>query len=81
MKFAGTEHTSQVIPLLINNAGIIVKTERGVGGGEGTGKGAAFDSLPPRTRLPADEPALLNPTCNFDSNPGWGGGGTLGISG
>ena len=44
MKFAGTEHTSQVITLLINNAGINVKTERGVGGGGGTGKGAAFDS-------------------------------------
>ena len=41
MKFAGTEHTSQVIALLINNAGINVKTERG---GGGTGKGAAFDS-------------------------------------
>ena len=33
MKFAGTYHTSQVIALLINNAGINVKTERGVGGG------------------------------------------------
>ena len=33
MKFAGTEHTSQVIALLINNAGINVKTESGVGGG------------------------------------------------
>ena len=72
MKFAGTYHTSQVIALLINNAGINVKTERGVGGG-GTGKGAAFDSLPPTTRLPA-EPALLNPTCNFQSGAGGGGG-------
>ena len=54
MKFAGTEHTSQVIALLINNAGINVKTESGVGGGGGTGKGAAFDSLPPTTRLPAE---------------------------
>ena len=55
--------------------------ERCRGGGGGTGKGAAFDSLPPTTRLPA-EPALLNLTCNFDSNPeGGGGGGTLGISG
>ena len=53
MKFAGTEHTSQVIALLINNAVINVKTESGVGGG-GTGKGAAFDSLPPTTRLPAE---------------------------
>ena len=35
MKFAGTEHTSQVIALLINNAGINVKTESGVGGGGG----------------------------------------------
>ena len=52
MKFAGTEHTSQVIALLINNAVINVKTESGVGGG--TGKGAAFDSLPPTTRLPAE---------------------------
>ena len=33
MKFAGTEQTSQVIALLINNAGINVKTESGVGGG------------------------------------------------
>ena len=55
MKFAGTEHTSQVIALLINNVGINVKTESGVGGrGGGTGKGAAFDSLPPTTRLPAE---------------------------
>ena len=54
MKFAGTEHTSQVIALLINNAVINVKTESGVGGGRGTGKGAAFDSLPPTTRLPAE---------------------------
>ena len=46
--------------------------------GAGTGKGTAFDSLPPTTRLPA-EPPLLNPTCNFSSNPG--GRGTLGISG
>ena len=43
-----------------------------------TGKGTAFYSLPPTTRLPA-EPPLLNPTCNFYSNPG--GRGTLGISG
>ena len=54
MKFAGTEHTPQVIALLINNAVINVKTESGVGGGGGTGKGAAFDSLPPTTRLPAE---------------------------
>ena len=51
MKFAGTEHTSQVIALLINNAVINVKTESGVGGGgAGTGKGAAFD-LPAELNL------------------------------
>ena len=50
-----------------------------VGGGGVTGKGAAFHSLPPTTRLLA-EPTLLNLNCNFNSNPE-GGGGTLAISG
>ena len=65
MKFAGTEHTSQVIALLINNAVINVKTESGVGVGYGQRCSIWFASW--------IEPALLNPTCNFGSNSGAGG--------
>ena len=50
---------------------------RSGGWGGGTGKGEAFDSLPPTTRLPA-EPALLNLTCNFNFKEFLGGDVRLG---
>ena len=73
MKFAGTEHTSQVIALLINNAGINVKTESGVGGG-GYGQRCSIWFFTSNDQIASwIEPALLNPTCNFGSNSGGGG--------
>ena len=72
MKFAGTEHTSQVIALLINNAVINVKTESGVGVGYGQRCSIWFFTSNDQIASWI-EPALLNPTCNFGSNSGVGG--------